>query len=283
LLSYFRLLLALRRTRPDVVISSWTQDNILTTLAFLRSGARIALVEHSSWHFHSWPIRLLRRIVYPLASDVVVLNRRDLDHYRAHLANVRLIPDPVTAPFPQLPQAREKLVIAVGHLSPVKNFEDAVRAMAASGLEEIGWSLAIIGSGSTEASLRQLIMELGLTRTQILHSSVEDLSSWYARASLLLVTSRLESFSLVLAEAMLSGVVPIAYATDGPSFILEDFPDHLVEIGNAEALAERLARFANDPELDARRPLLISSIESRFSPDIVLEQWKPLLEAPPCE
>jgi hypothetical protein len=56
-----------------------------------------------------------------------------------------------------------------------------------------------------------------------------------------------------------------------------------VEIGNAEALAERLARFANDPELDARRPLLISSIESRFSPDIVLEQWKPLLEAPPCE
>jgi glycosyltransferase involved in cell wall biosynthesis len=282
LFSYFRLLVKMRRSRPDFVISSWTQDNILTALAFLFSPSKAVLVEHSSWHFHSWPVRLVRRIVYPLATHVIVLNGRDLDHYRAYLGNVRLIPDPVTAPPSPALRQREKLIIAVGHLSPLKNFEDAIRAMAVSRLEDDGWSLAIIGFGSEESRLRDLIRKLGLRRTQI-HSSVEDLASWYARASILLVTSQLESFSLVLAEAMLSGAVPIAYASDGPSFILEDFPEHLVGIGDVDSLAERLAHFANAPALERLRRKLRASIESRFSPDIVLEQWRALLEGPPCQ
>jgi glycosyltransferase involved in cell wall biosynthesis len=282
LLGYFRLLLKLRRVRPDVVISSWAQDNILATLAFLGSGARTVLVEHSSWNFHTWPIRLLRRIVYPLASHVVVLNRRDLEHYGRYLGNVRLIPDPVPAPGAESRRPREKLIIAIGHLTPLKNFEDAVRAMALSRLEEHGWSLAIVGSGTAEPQLHQLISDLGLTHTHV-HSSRQDLASWYARASLLVLPSRLESFSLVLAEAMLCGVVPIAYATDGPSFILEDFADHLVDVGDVHRLAERLVRFANDPGLDALRRVLCSSIEFRFSPDAVLDQWKALLEPPACE
>ena len=56
-LAYLRLLLRLRRSRPDFVIGSWTQDNILLTLAFLFSTAKIVLVEHSPWHFHSPSIR----------------------------------------------------------------------------------------------------------------------------------------------------------------------------------------------------------------------------------
>jgi glycosyltransferase involved in cell wall biosynthesis len=279
LLSYLRLLVSLRRSHPDFVISSWTQDNILVTLAFLFSRSKVVLVEHSSWHFHGPGIRLLRRIVYPLAFQVVVLNRRDLEHYRGYLPQVRLIPDPVNS-YPPAQQQREKLIIAIGHLSPLKNFEDAIRAMASSRLEEDGWSLAIIGSGAREASLRQLIAELGLQRTQI-HDAVDDLAPWYSRASLLLVTSRLESFSLVLAEAMLSAVVPIAYASDGPSFILEDFPDHLVELGNVEALSDRLSQFACAPGLEALREEMRRTIETRFSPSIVAEQWRELLD--PCD
>lgn len=280
LLTYFLLLLRLRRSRPDVVISSWTQDNILITLAFLFSRTKVVLAEHSSWHFHGAAIRLLRRIIYPLASHVVVLNRRDLDHYRRYLRNVRLIPDPVPGQPPNV-ATREKLIIAVGHLEPLKNFEDAIRAMAISKLEDEGWSLVIIGSGSREGELRKLVDALGLTRTQI-NASVDDLTPWYARASMLLVTSRLESFSLVLAEAMLFGVVPIAYASDGPSFILEDFPGQVVAMGDVHALAQRLVHFAEAPRRDEVRQQLSASIAARFSPDVIVEQWKAVLEAAPC-
>jgi glycosyltransferase involved in cell wall biosynthesis len=276
LLSYFRLLTRLRRSRPDVVVSSWTQDNVLVTLAFMFAPTKVVLVEHSSWHFHNAPIRLLRRIVYPLASAVVVLNRRDLDHYRGYLTNVRLIPNPVTAPLTQWPRQREKLIIALGHLEPLKNFEEAIRAMALSRLEDDRWSLAIIGSGSMEPRLRQLIDELGLKRTSI-HSRTADLASWYATAALLMVTSRLESFSLVVAEAMLSGVVPIAYASDGPSYILEDFPEQLVPIGDLDALSSRLRGLADHADLDPLREKLRENATSRFSPERIAEQWRQLL------
>jgi glycosyltransferase involved in cell wall biosynthesis len=205
------------------------------------------------------------------------LNRRDLEHYRQFLPNVRLIPNPVAASVRS--EQRERLVLAVGHLEPLKQFEHAIRAMAQSGLEDDGWSLAIVGSGSTEAQLRELIERLGLKRTKI-HPPAHDLDAWYARASLLLLTSRLESFSLVLAEAMLAGVVPVAYASDGPSFILEDFPEQLVELGDVKSLAQRLVYFADGRDLEPLRQELAASVRERFSPDVVAGLWEELLSRP---
>ncbi len=281
-LAYFRALFRLRRSRPDFVVSSWTQDNILTVLAFLFSPARLILFEHTSWNFHSAPLRLLRRIIYPLAWRVIVLNPAEQEHYR-RLKNVRLLPNVIPAATPSASTPREKLILAVGHLEPRKNFADAIRAIARSGLEALGWSLAIIGDGPEKAALTQLIAQLGLNRTTI-HQPTPDIAEWYARSSLTLVTARLEVFSLVLAEAMLAGVVPIAYAADGPSFILQEFPENLVAMGDVHALAGRLTRFANHGDLEALRDQMRKSIEDRFSPDVIAEGWRKLLaEAPPCQ
>jgi amylovoran biosynthesis glycosyltransferase AmsD len=276
LLSYFFLLLRLCRMRPDVVISSWTQDNILVALAFLFSTSKIILVEHSSWHFHSPAIRLLRRLIYPLASAVVVLNREDLAHYERYLTSVHLIPDPVASPALERAK-REKLILAVGHLEPAKQFDHAVRAMANAGLEEQGWSLVIIGSGSEAPRLTKLIADLELKHTRVVAPS-DNVGSWYARASLLLLTSRLESFSLVLAESMAAGVVPIAYASDGPSFILEDFPEHLIGIGDVDGIAQRLSNFARQKNLEPLRDELRASVDMRFSPRIIADAWRELLQ-----
>jgi glycosyltransferase involved in cell wall biosynthesis len=275
LIAYCAFLVGLRRRRHQIVIGSWTQDNVLIALAFLFSRTKVVLVEHAPWQFHGAVVRALRRIAYPLASSVVVLNRRDLGRYRRFLSNVRLIADPVVA-LPTPTANREKLIVAVGHLEPVKNFADAIRAVAQSRLEEDGWSFEIIGSGSEEAKLRGLISELGLRRTSI-RTTREDVGHWYARATLILVTSRMESFSLVLAEAMLSGVVPIAYASDGPAFILEDFPDHLVPTGDVSALTEKLSEFAHAAHTGPLRERLRKSIEERFSQDQIFRQWKELL------
>jgi glycosyltransferase involved in cell wall biosynthesis len=275
-LAYFSFLWRLRGKRSQFVVGSWTQDNILIALAFLFSGSKVILIEHTSWTFHGRFVRLLRRAIYPLAWKVIVLNPAELRHYRRYLRNVRLLPNPVPAIEAAARGSREKLILAVGHLERRKNFADAVRAMAESGLEDEGWSLVIVGDGPERAMLEQLSRELGLSRTSI-HPPTRELGSWYARASLTLVTARIEVFSLVLAEAMLAGVVPIAYATDGPSFILEDFPEHLVPIGDVRGLSERLGRFAAAANLDPLRAELCKSVESRFSPDVMAGRWRALL------
>lgn len=270
LFRYMQLLWKLRRSRPDFVIGPWAQDNILLILMFLFSPTKIVAVEHAPWHLQDRLVRAVRRLVYPFAWRVVVLNARELDHYRAFLSNVRQIPNPV-APA-RASASREKLVLAVGHLTELKNFADAIRAMARSGLEQRGWSLAIIGAGPQQAGLERLISELWLSSTAI-HPPTPDLASWYARASLMLVTSKAEVFSLVLAEGMAAGVVPLAYAADGPAFILRDFPGQLVPIGDVDALASRLAAVANDPDPPRLGDQMRAEVRARFAPQAIADAW----------
>ena len=278
--AYFGLLLRLRQRRFDVVISPWTQDNLLVALAFAYSRTKVVLMEHAPWHFHRKTIRVARRLIYPLASALVVLNQKDLAYYGRFIRDARLIPNPVAASTNGFPDSKEQLVLAVGHLEPLKQFDHALRAMAASGIEAQGWSLAIIGSGQCERELRTLSDELGLRKT-IFRTVREDLQPWYSKASFLLVTSRMESFSLVLAEAMAEGVVPIAYASDGPSMILEEFPQQLVPIGHVDALAANLRRYAQNTEMEALRTELSQSVKRRFGPAVVLAEWKQVLRLSP--
>lgn len=273
--SYVRVLWRLRRSQTGCVIGSWTQDNILLAGAFLGSRRRIILIEHASWNFHGWWLRALRRLAYRFAWRVVVLNPRELSYYRKFLKNVHLIPNPVFDPGIYASSKREKLIVAIGHLSPLKNFDDAVRAFAGSKLEEEGWSLAIVGSGSELQRLQALIGQLGISRAGI-HDPVSDVAGWYRRASMILVTSTTEVFSLVLAEAMSAGVVPVAYESDGPAYILEDFPDHLVPLGDVDSLGKRLRQLSRSSN-DQLRQSLRQCIRRRFAPEIVARQWAELL------
>jgi glycosyltransferase involved in cell wall biosynthesis len=274
--SYLATLWRLRRSGADYVIGSWSQENMLLAGLLVGSKARLILVEHTSWYFHGRLLRAIRRLTYPLAWRVLVLNPSEVNYYRRFLKNVRLLPNPVAVPRIERSWQRERLIIAIGHLEPRKNFADAIRAFARSRLEEDGWSLAIIGCGEQQLELEKLIAELGIKAAAI-HPPVGDLGPWYSRASLILVTSLLEVFSLVLAEAMAAGVVPIAYRADGPAYILEDFPDHLLPIGDVEALAARLRAFADSP--DELRQTLRTSIRGRFAPPVVAQQWSELLSA----
>ena len=161
-------------------------------------------------------------------------------------------------------------------MEPLKQFDHALRAMATSGIEAQGWSLTVIGSGRCERELRTLADELGLRKTTFrTDGKISNHGTPGPRS--FSVPSRMESFSLVLAEAMAAGVVPIAYASDGPSMILEEFPAQLVPCGDVDALAATLRPYAENTEMAALRTELSQSVKRRFDPAVVLTAWKQLL------
>jgi glycosyltransferase involved in cell wall biosynthesis len=276
LLGYLRNLVRLRRRGYDFVVGFWAQDNILLAAAFLGSRTRVILAEHISWFYPSRFVRRLRAIAYRAAWRVLVLNRAEAQHYRRFLGNIELIPNPVP-PIVLPDETRpEKLILAVGHLIPHKNFRDLLVAMHRSGLEAQGWSLAIVGAGPEEEMLRGLISEFGLARSAV-YPPTRVIRDWYARASILVVCSKVEVFSLVLAEGIQAGLVPLAYAADGPAFILDRYPEQLVPIGDVDALAARLKGLASDPNLRGRGLSIREAVAPRFSEESIAEQWRTLL------
>src|SRR4051812_45863756 len=180
-LAYWRLMRELSRREVDRLIGFWNRDNVQLALACRLSGKRPILAEHTSWDHPSRRIQLLRRLSYPQAQAVVALNRVEQAYYERFVDQVVLLPNPI----PQQPKpsvAKEKLVLAVGHLIDRKNFRDAIMAFQASGLAGEGWRLTIVGDGPQRAELLGLIARLGQSQFVTIEPPTSAITDWYAQA-----------------------------------------------------------------------------------------------------
>ena len=265
----------------DVVISFWTHENILSLLAFLASRrTRVIVCEHTS-HFHaSRAVAVARAIVYRVAGCLVVLNACDFDHYRSGARRVRLIHNPIVAPAAEAYRSgeRERLILGVGHLIARKGFADLIKAFDAAALAELGWRLTLVGDGPLKRDLEVLIGRSRSPAAMTIASPTPSIAALYAKASLIGVPSKIDALPLVLSEAMAWGVIPVAYAADGPAEILRPFPEHLVEIGDVAGLTERIAAFAKGAHHDAAlRNRLRASIVERFDPSVIAAKWVELI------
>lgn len=275
-LRYLHFLARLRRRRFDYAVGFWAEDNILLSAMFLFSRSKLVLTEHQSWFYPPPIVRLLRRFAYRLATRVFVLNRAEMHYYSKFLDNVELIPNPVPPRQPRPSHGRQNIILAVGHLIGRKNFSDLLRAVDRSGLDAEGWQTVIVGEGPEKERLTRLVEQLRLQNVSIVRPTPQ-IDGWYGSARILAITSKVEVFSLVLAEGIQAGTVPVAYAADGPAFILEEFPDHLVPIGDVDGLASRLRRFAHAPDLAAQGAAIRASVSGKFAPKSVAKAWERLL------
>ncbi len=140
-------------------------------------------------------------------------------------------------------------VVWIGRLSERKDpisFLQAIARMQQASL----CRFLLVGEGPLEGQVRQTISSLGLAERCQLLPFQEDIRAILQEADLLVLTSREESFGLVLAEAGAFGLPVIATRTQGPTEIVaEGQTGLLVEVGDLAGLAEAMDRLATDPAL----------------------------------
>jgi poly(glycerol-phosphate) alpha-glucosyltransferase len=137
-------------------------------------------------------------------------------------------------------------------LTPRKQVDVAIRAVAATGLSDL--TLDVYGEGDRRTELEGLIARLGVSGIR-LHGHRTDARDRLAGASFLLATGSSEGFPLVLVEAMAAGCVPIAVDVRyGPSDAIRDGVNGLlVPPGDIAALAQAIRWFVELPEGDRER------------------------------
>jgi len=96
----------------------------------------------------------------------------------------------------------------------------------------------------------------------------EDMPGLYSQADMLVLLSKTEAFGLVVAEAMASGLLPIACDKDGPAEIITDGVDGwLVAPGDKPAVADavrKALKVLGSPAFDEMRSEARRTIETRF-------------------
>jgi glycosyltransferase involved in cell wall biosynthesis len=140
-------------------------------------------------------------------------------------------------------------VATVARLSPEKDVETLIRAVALAAPFRPDLRLEIAGDGPCLADLRRLTAELGQQERVRFLGQVRDVPGLLARAGLFVLSSRTEGISLTLLEAMASGLPVIATRVGGnPEVVAEGETGLLVSPGNPAALADALRQLWHAPQ-----------------------------------
>lgn len=98
--------------------------------------------------------------------------------------------------------------------------------------------------------LMELLKKLDINKNVFLIEGSNKVSKYYQEASMFILPSREEGFSMVMLEAMEYGIPLIASNTIGPLYLIKNKENGLLfEKGNITALAEKIILLIEDKNL----------------------------------
>ena len=225
--------------------------------------------------------RQLVRAVKPLERLVVLTDADKAAWEKAGCTNVTVIPNPCilnNSPFSILHSQFPKTVLAVGRLHEQKGFDLLLQAWQPIEKHYPEYTLRIVGEGPKRAELEAQIENLHLQHVT-LAGRTENVAEEYAAASLFVLSSRYEGFSLVLAEAMWCGTPCVAFdCPQGPAELLADGRGFLVENGNVEKLTQQIIYAISHPEEAAARAQKAQAFaQATYSEAAIMPQWEKII------
>jgi glycosyltransferase involved in cell wall biosynthesis len=227
------------------------------------------LFDYARWG----PWRIRRGVVVALTAPEAAVARR---LFWIPEANLKVVGNPVDESVFRPREDRRPTVVFAGRLDPSKGVDLLLRAFAASGLSDEGFSLDVAGDGPQRAELLRLAAQLGLSRTVTFHGSLAKLELAHLLGSSRIAcfpSVRRESLSLSLMEAMAAGCAIVASYEAGldavvthPMLTHRGGPAGLVLTGRQVSVwAHALRRLADDPAHAADLGANARQIVSAFS------------------
>ncbi len=243
-----QLMRAVRRLRhsADVVNTHMTAADVgaAAALRFTRRSRRPAVV--ATRHFAK-----ARGRIGPVPIGPLVRHRIDGQIAISH-AVAEVVDGPTTVvhsgidgrPFRDV-SVRERVVLIAQRLQPEKRTEVGVRAFAASGLADHGWTLEIAGTGPERAALEALAAALGIASATRFLGYRDDLPTVMDRAGLLIAPCPVEGLGLTVLEAMAGGLPVVAAGAAGHIDLLADLDSRSMfdpdDVGDAATKVRSLA------------------------------------------
>ena len=242
--------------RPDIIHA---QSTLWGGVAAMRlsaeTGIPFLVTEHSSAYarhlIHPWEWPWMERC-FRASSPAACVSSFLADELRIALPDVSftVIPNMVDAAFFALPAAArgnlKQSFLTVASLNQNKRIDVLLEAFALYRQPGGRWKLEIGGDGPLRQQLMQQVVRLHLEESvrflgQLTRVQVRE-AMW--RASVFVLPSRVETFGLVVAEALATGLPVIATRCGGPESILTPDDGLLVEPDDHVALANALATIA---------------------------------------
>ena len=280
--------IASRGFRPEIIHAHVHSSGVAALLLGRLFGVPVLLSEHST----AFARRALStreawkaRYVFRSADAVLPVS----DHLRQSIQSLglrrqfRVVPNVVdTALFrvteglrPSQAPSAAKRILFVGGLDPKhrKGIPFLLEALAKLSGRRRDWHLDIVGNGPARDAYVRRAGELGLSENITFHGQLPkpEVAEKMRQAAFLVLPSSWETFSVVCAEALCSGIPVLSTRCGGPEEFVTPEYGSLVPVGDPEALCTGLNEMLDGLERFDPRVLSAYALR-RFGPDVVGKQ-----------
>ena len=171
-------------------------------------------------------------------------------------------------------------ILWVGRIKKYKNLDHLLKAYKVVKQEILDAQLIIIGIGDQEQKMKELARELELRDVYFLGKvSEKEKIKWMQRAWIVVSTSMIEGWGMVITEAAACGTPAITYSVPGLRDSVKNMETGiLVEPGNIEKLAKAITWLLADEALRSRLGENAYRYAQQFSWDKVVEGFLKTIE-----
>jgi glycosyltransferase involved in cell wall biosynthesis len=272
------------KSQEDIVLSLYDRLSINLLLAKIFNfmvGPKVVACQHADFYANKIHTRILRSFFYKKVNHIVCITSADKKLYiESGMKNISTIPNPIiyypstVEPF----SSRANNVVAAGRLNKVKSFErfiDLAKMMSNSK----GITFSLYGDGEERERLIRYASTLELDSQKILCGVSSRLDDVFGMSKFLIVTSKRESFSMVILESMASGCIPISFdCPTGPRELIDHGVNgFLVPPGDVSGIKKIIDMLLDKIDLAERISRNARIKASLYKRENVLAMWRNVL------
>lgn len=279
----------IKEIQPDIIVVC---DNGLKAYSIpfiLKNKIPLVLEMHSSKFIQERELRknmyakvasncidVIKNIGIKKYDRFVVVTRESVAEWE--VKNTTVIPNPLWFAPEKASALENKKAIAVGRHVYEKGFDRMLQIWKKVVAKHPDWILEIYGKSSENFTLQSLTKSLNISNNVVFSEPVQDIDKKYLEASFYLMTSRFESFGMVLLEAMASGLPVIAYdCPSGPRAIIsQNIDGFLIENGNESDYVKAIETLIENTILRREMGKKAKLSSEKYNSDQIMQIWDQL-------
>lgn len=280
---YFGLKKIINKLNTDILISS--------RIEFSKQIKRDDIITISQEHSFIDEKKYIKKVKrsFKHIKYLVVMTKGAKQRYDEWLKEEKIKPEVVVIPNMIKENKTEKnstldnnQIISVGRLEEVKDFYTLILVFSVIVKKYPNYVLKIIGEGSMREKLEEQIKNCNLGKKVILTGKLNEneINNEFLKSDIFVLTSKSESFSLVLCEAMNYGIPCVAFDVDvGPREIIQNGKNgFLIEDRNIDLMIKKIDGLLSNNDIRKKMGIDAKKKASQYYPDKILGKWVYILK-----